>query len=64
MEQFTIAICTPLMIYRRESILQLYIICSKMQQKQQHPFNGPLSRSTRWAGTRKVNPIWIYWSKR
>ena len=24
-----------------------------------HPFNGPLPGTTRWAGTRKVKPIWI-----
>ena len=24
-----------------------------------HPFNGPFSGTTRWAGTRKVKPIWI-----
>ena len=24
-----------------------------------HLFNGPLSGTTRWAGTRKVKPIWI-----
>ena len=24
-----------------------------------HPFNGPLSRTTRWAGIRKVKSIWI-----
>jgi len=24
-----------------------------------HPFNGPFSRTIRWAGTRKVKPIWI-----
>jgi len=34
------------------------------KQQQQHPFNGPLSGTTRWASTRKVKPIWIYWSKR
>jgi len=27
--------------------------------KHTHPFNGPLSRTTGWAGTRKVKPIWI-----
>ena len=29
-----------------------------------HPFNGPFSGLPRWAGTRKVKPIWFYWSKR
>ena len=29
-----------------------------------HPFNGPFSGLPGWADTRKVNPIWIYWSKR
>jgi len=31
------------------------------------PFYGPLGfcpGQTGWAGTRKVKPIWIYWSKR
>ena len=28
-------------------------------QQQQHPFNGPFPRLPRWAGTRKVKPIWI-----
>jgi len=38
-------------------------------KQQQHPFNGSLSRTT-WVSwyqkgrTRKVKPIWIYWSKR
>ena len=27
--------------------------------KHTHPFNGPLSRTTGWADTRKVKPIWI-----
>ena len=29
-----------------------------------HPFNGPFPGLPRWAGTRKVKPIWIYWTKR
>jgi len=29
------------------------------QQQQQHPFNGPFPGQPRWAGTRKVKPIWI-----
>ena len=28
-------------------------------QQQQHPFNGPFPGLPRWAGTRKVKPIWI-----
>jgi len=28
-------------------------------QQQQHPFNGPLSGTTRVSRTRKVKPIWI-----
>ena len=24
-----------------------------------HPFNGPFSGTTGWAGTRKVKPVWI-----
>ena len=28
----------------------------QQQQQHTHPFNGPMSR---WAGTRKVKPIWI-----
>ena len=30
-----------------------------IQQQQQHPFNGPFPGLPRWAGTRKVKPIWI-----
>jgi len=33
-------------------------------KQQQLPFNSPLSRIPRWAGTRKVKSIWTYWSKR
>ena len=28
-------------------------------KQQQHPFNGPFPGQPRWAGTRKVKPIWI-----
>ena len=34
------------------SILQVHV-------QQQHPFNGPFPGQPRWAGTRKVKPIWI-----
>ena len=36
--------------------------CSKPRQVTHihtHLFNGPFFRTTRWAGTRKVKPIWI-----
>jgi len=29
------------------------------QQQQQQQFNGLLSSTTQWAGTKKVSPIWI-----
>jgi len=28
------------------------------------PVSSPLSGTTRWAATRKIKPIWIYWGKR
>jgi len=28
------------------------------------PVNGPCPGLPGWAGTKKVKPIWIYWSKR
>ena len=34
------------------------------QQQLQQLFNGKLFGTTRWAGIRKVKPIWIHWSKR
>jgi len=32
---------------------------TKLQQQQQHPFNGPFPGLAGWAGTRKVKIIWI-----
>ena len=34
-------------------------IMLKMNLKYTHPFNGPFPGLPRWAGTRKVKPIWI-----
>jgi len=33
-------------------------------KQQQHPFSDPFSWLPGWDGTRKVKPVWIYWSKR
>ena len=35
------------------------LISSQKIHAHTHPFNGPFSGTTRWAGTRKVKPIWI-----
>ena len=56
---------TAARIYADSSSLGLKAVCVKITTKAQHcrlhthPFNGPFPWQHRWAGTRKVKPIWI-----
>ena len=65
-------VCCHLMCWNHESVTcwALFISCFADQHikcfitTHTLPFNGPFPGLPRWAGTRKVKPIWIYWSKR
>ena len=46
--------------------LMYFVLCAALWRNKQththihtHPFNGPFPGLPRWAGTRKVKPIWI-----
>ena len=65
-------VCCHLMCWNHESVKcwALFISCFADQNikcfitTHTLPFNDPFPGLPRWAGTRKVKPIWIYWSKR
>ena len=49
--------CTPLHKHANNNILQHLLLL--LLHTHTHPFNGPFPGLPRWAGTRKVKPIWI-----